>query len=228
MTFTANPTRSSAVTEQLRQEVLTGILVPGTRLRQVEVAERLNVSTTPVREAFATLAQEGLVLKDSHRGVVVFQPSPDELREIYEIRLVLEPLATALASPRIADVDIDALDALIAQMRSTTEASRRDALNRSLHASIYSHANRARLSSIIDQLRDTASVYLRFLSSKAPDTGYRADADAEHQRIVDALRRRDADAAAEAMREHLAHSERAIEHVLEASDVPVVTSSNRR
>ena len=204
------------MTERLRQEVLSGELPPGTRLRQVEVASRFGVSTTPVREAFATLAQEGLVLRDSHRGVIVFAPSPKELREIYEIRLALEPLATELASPRIADVDLDELDAIIAEMRASSDNARRNDLNRVLHARIYAHADRARLSAIIDQLRDTASVYLRFLSSKSTDYSYRAEADNEHQRIVDALRRRDADAAAAAMREHLLHSQRHLEAVIPA------------
>jgi DNA-binding GntR family transcriptional regulator len=204
-------TRSSAVTEQLRQEVLQGLHPPGARLRQVEIAERFGVSTTPVREAFATLAQEGLVLRDSHRGVIVFAPSPDELQEIYEIRMVLEPLATELAAPRIADVDLDQLDSIIDEMRRTADRARRDELNRVLHASIYSHAKRGRLGSIIDQLRDTASVYLRFLQSSGTNPSYRAEADNEHQKIVDALRRRDGAAAAEAMREHLQHSQHHIE-----------------
>jgi len=217
--FTGHQTRSSAVIEQLRQEVLGGELPPGTRLRQVEVAERLGVSTTPVREAFATLAQEGLVLRDSHRGVIVFSPSPVELREIYEIRRALEPLATELACPRIADVDLDELDAIIDQMRGTSEGLIRDQLNRQLHARIYTHADRARLSAIIDQLRDTASVYLRFMSNSG-STSHRAGADAEHQAIVDALRRRDAAAAAEAMHEHLVHSQRHIEAALPTTNAP--------
>lgn len=213
-------TRSGAVTEQLRQEVLLGVHQPGARLRQVEIAERFGVSTTPVREAFATLAQEGLVLRDSHRGVIVFAPSPDELQEIYEIRMVLEPLATELAAPRIADVDLDALDAIIEEMRGTEDRARRDQLNRVLHASIYSHAKRGRLGSIIDQLRDTAAVYLRFLQNSGTNPAYRAEADTEHQAIVDALRRRDGHAAADAMRVHLEHSQHHIEAAILEKDTP--------
>src|SRR5215471_5782938 len=89
--------RSQDVAEKLRHEVVSGMHPAGTRLRQVEVATRLGVSTTPVREAFRTLAEEGLVVHDSHRGVIVFEPSPREVHEIYEIRLELESLATKLA-----------------------------------------------------------------------------------------------------------------------------------
>jgi DNA-binding GntR family transcriptional regulator len=64
-------------------------LEPGQRLRQAEVAARFGVSTTPVREAFTALAQEGFVRQDAHRGVVVFEPSLEELTETFEIREVL-------------------------------------------------------------------------------------------------------------------------------------------
>ena len=202
------------VFDRLRQEILSGEIAPGTQLRQVEIAGRLGVSTTPVREAFATLAQEGLVFKDSHRGVVVFEPSRNELNEIYEIRLVLEPLATALACPRMADVDLDALDDIIATMRRSADHHEREALNRQFHAAIYAHSNRSRLSTIIDQCRDTAGAYLRYLARNSAGAPYRKAADTEHSLIVEALRRRDPEASAEAMREHLAHSQHHIEGVI--------------
>lgn len=209
-------TRSDLVTERLRDEVLRGVFAPGNRLRQVEIAARYGVSTTPVREAFATLAQEGIVLRDSNRGVVVFAPSAGEVAEIYEIRMVLEPLATELACKRISEIDLDELDAIIDEMQASRDRALRDQLNRRFHARIYSHADRVKLGSLIDQLRDAASVYLRFLSSHSVDPGYRAEADLEHRAIVQALRRRDASAAADAVRLHLAHSQRHIEDAITA------------
>lgn len=158
--------------------------------------------------------------RDANRGVVVFEPSVHELRETYEIRLELEPLATRLATPRLADVDIDMLDAIITEMHETTDPIRRDRLNRELHAQIYAKADRPRLSGIIDQLRDASAVYLRFLSQAASSgSGYRAEADTEHRKITAALRRRDAVAAGEAVREHLAHSQKHIEAVIGAGAV---------
>ena len=210
-------TRSGTVAERLRREILDGDLQPGAKLRQVEVAERFGVSTTPVREAFATLAQEGLVVKDSHRGVVVFRASYEELREIYEIRLALEPLAVELASPRLADVDLDVLDGIIARMRRTADPVRRHELNTELHALIYAHAGRPRLSTMIEQLRSAAAAYLRFLSRSRSGPGLREGIDDEHQAIVDALRRRDSVAAAAALRHHLASSQ---EHIEEAIAEP--------
>jgi DNA-binding GntR family transcriptional regulator len=70
---------------------------PSSWLRQNEVVNRFGVSTTPVREAFAELARDGIVRLDAHRGATVFQPSVDGLIEIYQIRSALEPLATRFA-----------------------------------------------------------------------------------------------------------------------------------
>ena len=78
---------------------------PGTGCAQVEIASALGVSTTPVREALATLQREGLVRLHPQRGAVVFLPSVDDLREHYEIRAALEALAAAKAAERFqADV----------------------------------------------------------------------------------------------------------------------------
>ena len=208
-------THSITVAEKLREDILQGVIPPGFRLRQVEVAARFGVSTTPVREAFATLAQEGLVLKDANRGVIVFQPSPAELREIYEIRRALEPLAVELAAPRMAPIDFQELYDIINEMRGVTDPAVRDYLNRKFHSTIYQHAQSNRLSTIIDQLRDTATAYLRFLSAHSPIATYRAEADAEHEKVVNLLRAGDAKGAAEAMREHLSGSQQKIEEVIQ-------------
>ena len=100
------PTRAGAVAEKLRRLIQSGEIAPGSRLRQNELAERFGVSTTPVREAFAELAREGIVRLDAHRGATVFRPSLDELIEIYEIRGALEPLATELAAARATDDEL--------------------------------------------------------------------------------------------------------------------------
>jgi DNA-binding GntR family transcriptional regulator len=86
------------VAEELRRLILSGELKAGARLRQVELAQRFNVSTTPVREAFTVLARQGLVRHDVQRGVVVFSPSEKDVRENYELRIALEPLATEIAA----------------------------------------------------------------------------------------------------------------------------------
>src|SRR4051795_10337893 len=94
-------TRAEYVADELRRQIVSGELPPGARLRQIEIADRFKVSTTPVREAFTSLAREGFVRQDAHRGVEVFRPTQRDISENYEIRLVLEPMAAEHAARTI-------------------------------------------------------------------------------------------------------------------------------
>jgi DNA-binding GntR family transcriptional regulator len=209
------PTRASAVAERLREMIRSGTLPPGTHLRQAEFAERFGVSTTPVREAFVALAREGLVRQDAHRGVVVFRPTVDELNELYEIRVALEPLATELACKQLSDADLAGLERIIAQMREA-KPRRFLELNAEFHARIYAAANRPRLIEIIDGVRDPASSYTG-LNVDLYDAKYRDAVLAEHGAIVAALRSGAPKRAARAMREHLEHSARHVAGLIEKS-----------
>ena len=90
------------VAAKLRVMIVSGELTPGKRLRQIDVARRFGVSTTPVREAFAALAREGLVEVDAYRGAVVFSPSLTDIRENYEMRIALDAWAPSSPRPRSA------------------------------------------------------------------------------------------------------------------------------
>src|SRR5205823_3309951 len=109
-------TRAEAVAQRLRQMIVSGELAPGDRLRQNEIAELFQVSTTPVREAFTSLAREGFVRQDAHRGVEVFRPTEDDIRENYEIRLVLEPLAAEHAALSITEEALGELGRILDEM----------------------------------------------------------------------------------------------------------------
>lgn len=198
-------TRAEAIANELRRLILAGEYPPGAHLRQAEIAERFAVSTTPVREAFTALAREGLVRQDAHRGVVVFQPSLDELNEIYEIRAVLEPLAAELAARKLTDKDLAELDRLVTEMRSATPEAY-PLLNRDFHAIIYAAAGRPRLLDTISTLREASASYLT-LTVRHYDVGYRDQVQAEHEQILDALQVRAGKRAAKAIREHLQHNQ---------------------
>src|SRR6266576_3119339 len=146
-------TRSEAVANELRRLIQSGELGPGTRLRQADIAERFMVSTTPVREAFASLARDGLVRQDAHRSAVVSSPSVDELREMYEIRGVLEALAARLATSNLTADDLESLEEIAYGMRGAAPEGYVE-LNRSFHRRIYAAAGRPRLLEIIEQLRE--------------------------------------------------------------------------
>jgi DNA-binding GntR family transcriptional regulator len=209
------PTRAGAVAERLRELIRSGELPSGAHLRQSEFAARFGVSTTPVREAFVALEREGLVRRHPHRGVVVFVPSIEELDEVYEIRAVLEPLATEIAAKKLTEDDLAALERIVADMR-TAKPKRYLELNEELHTRIYAAADRPRLHEIIDGLREPAANYVS-MTIDLYDRTYRAEVQAEHEALVEALRSRAPKRAARAMREHLEHSGRHIVSLIERS-----------
>jgi DNA-binding GntR family transcriptional regulator len=203
------PTRAGSVANELRRLIRSGELPAGTRLRQVDIADRFNVSTTPVREAFTSLAREGLVRQDAHRGVVVFVPSADDLEQNYELRIALEPLAAKIAATNITPEEIALLDQLLKEMRKAMrgDLSRYGSeLNPRFHASIYDAARRPRLAEMISQLRDAAAAYTQLLSLKPQPKSYVQTAQDEHEEIVDALRARAPKRVSDAMTKHLSRN----------------------
>jgi DNA-binding GntR family transcriptional regulator len=206
-------TRTDAVAAELRRLIQSGELPPGSRLRQTEIARRFGVSTTPVREAFASLAREGLVRQDAHRGVVVFEPSLEELHENYEIRGALEGLATELAVPRLHAHDLDDLRALVDEMRRVGDEDF-PALNHAFHTRIYAATGRPRLAEMIESLREAAASYLA-MTVRSTDPRYRAAVQDEHDQILGALHAREAKRAGELMKAHLRHNQRQLAALIE-------------
>jgi DNA-binding GntR family transcriptional regulator len=107
---------SERATGVVRELILRGEVASGARLGEVELAERLGVSRTPVREALTRLAAEGLVEIVPNRGARVASWTVAELEDVFDLRSALEPRLTALAVPRARPEDVDALDALARAM----------------------------------------------------------------------------------------------------------------
>src|SRR5579859_8257976 len=97
-----SPNRAAEVYEELRQAIVEGRIRPNERLIELELARALNVSRTPVRESILQLVADGLVVS-RRRGWVVREHSPEEIREIYEVRAALEGFAANLAAVRATD-----------------------------------------------------------------------------------------------------------------------------
>ena len=106
----------------------------GSRLRQEEVARRLAVSTTPVREAFRDLLAEGFVSIDPHKGVVARGLTSRGVAEIYELRMVLEPMLARRACPRITEAQLAGAGMCHETMLATTDPERWSTLNETFHA----------------------------------------------------------------------------------------------
>jgi DNA-binding GntR family transcriptional regulator len=201
-------TVAGLVAERLRAEIVAGNLAAGSKLRQVEIARRFGVSTTPVREALAALQREGLVRLHPQRGAVVFLPTVEDLREHYEIRAALEAVAAARTAERFEQEWAVGLEALLDEMSTGPPADRYIALNQQFHTELYEHSARPRLVEMIAALRDASSAYLHIYRAAADFPVKRLDA--EHRRILAACIAHDADGAATATREHLQNT---VEHV---------------
>ncbi|MEV7471146.1 GntR family transcriptional regulator [Streptomyces kronopolitis] len=187
--------------QTLRSDILDGRVQPGSRLVQTELATRLGVSTTPVREAIQDLAREGLVTLDPHRGAFVRSLSLAEVREIYELRIVLEPMLLRRTAAQLDKADLDRAEHLYEQMAEEHDLSRWAELNREFHHILFAPAEDSRLAGIIAGLRDSATPYVA-LSLREPDQ--REHSNAEHVELLGLLRAQDIDTAEELTRQHLA------------------------
>jgi DNA-binding GntR family transcriptional regulator len=197
---TAPATGAARVAAALRAEITSGALKPGSRVRQREVAERLGVSTTPVREALATLEREGLIRVESHKGATVFGPSEAELRDHYEIRIALEVLAVRRAATFCGPDDAARLQALLERMRTADDPVVYVELNQRFHSELYELGGNRQLADLIASLRDRDSAYLHLYAARhVPNPRL----DREHRAILGACALGDADAAEEALRAHL-------------------------
>ncbi len=187
--------------EAVRRAILRGSLAPGTRLTQSEIATALSLSTTPVREALRRLASENLVRIDAHRGAIVRGVDKEELREIYEIRLLLEPLAIRKATLRITEEQLDRAEQLWERMNDHTDPGDWAETNSAFHAVFADAADSPLLIRTAGTLRDSAANYVRWLCVADPELPVRANR--EHRRLLDACRARDPDLAARIEEEHL-------------------------
>jgi DNA-binding GntR family transcriptional regulator len=194
-------TAHETVAATLRRAILSGELPGGTRLVQADLADQLGMSNTPVREAMRELATEGLIRLDSYRGAVVHQPTPAEIIESYELTSLLEPTAVRRAAERITPEELERLRSLVAAMRTIDDVGEYVEVNRQFHTSMHQASGSPRLASILESLHNTGTLHTAGIIKR----GLRSmrDSDAEHERILSALERRDGEEAAALIDAHL-------------------------
>jgi DNA-binding GntR family transcriptional regulator len=187
--------------EAIRAAILRGDFVAGARLQQSNLASQLSVSTTPVREALSRLATEGLVQIDPHRGAIVRGFDDDELEEIYQLREILEPLATKKAALLISEEALDEAEVLWRRMEDHSDPAEWVENNRQFHALIASASHSPRLTSLLQGLRDSSTRYVHWSLTVNPDRFVSANRD--HRALIDACRARDGELAAAIEARHL-------------------------
>lgn len=194
------PTREKLVTDRLREAILRGTLEPGQRLDQSELANALGVSRSPIRQALRILAAEGLVKINPHRGAHVAELSSNELEETYFIRGMLEGMAARLGARNMDDARIAELADIVERLEQTSDLDKFLELNGRFHHTIYEAAERPRMLSIIQNLRNIAAPYNRQYVATAE---HMETAQRWHRRILEACRNCDGEAAEDATRKHL-------------------------
>jgi DNA-binding GntR family transcriptional regulator len=188
-------TVTEKVMARLRTMLITGGIAPGSRIDQLELARRFEVSIVPIREALARLASVGLVRIVPHRGVFVAEVSTEELVDLYTVRESLEEQAARIAVDRLTDEDFAKLDELAAAMARAAQERDLDEVskhNRELHFTLYRAAKRRYMMQIIEQLWDLSARYAHLQLYAVPDRA--ATAIAEVTAIIAACRRRDREA----------------------------------
>jgi DNA-binding GntR family transcriptional regulator len=201
-------TRADEVYRRLRSEILAGRLAPGARLPFAELSQRYDASTGVLREALPRLVEQGLVVSKPQIGFRVVPVSPEDLRHLTEVRVVIESLALH-QSVEQGDLAWES-DILAAhhRMRGLPMLTSGLAVNEAwleahaiFHSTLLQACPNTRLTKIADMLRDSAEIYRCWSAQYGQEHG--RDVAAEHQRILDAALARNADEATTALSEHI-------------------------
>jgi DNA-binding GntR family transcriptional regulator len=188
---------------KLRQEIVTATLPPGYVLREAELAARFGVSKTPLREAFVRLEKDGFVQIAPYRSAVVTGYSQQDLREIYEVRELLEGQCAREAAVSIATEDLAALNRIVRDSGAAFEAGdtgRLTALLDEFDVVLYSQSRNSRITAMLENIRDHVTRIGR-LTVAIP--GRMGTSVREHEAIYEAIVQRDGPRAETLMRQHI-------------------------
>jgi DNA-binding GntR family transcriptional regulator len=195
---------AAAVVERLREKILSGELPEGKQLRQETIAAEYEISRIPVREALSHLAGEGLVKIVGNRGAVVAALSPDEIMQLFETRAVLESYILRQAIPNITDEDLQRAEDILVHYEQSLEHSAEvkswGRWNWNFHSALYAPANRAVMLSFLKTLNMQCDRYTRLHLVVTRDLHRAGKA---HRELLDVCRKRNPDAAADALWRHI-------------------------
>jgi DNA-binding GntR family transcriptional regulator len=206
--------RAPSLTEQayaaIRRQIITCAMAPGLEMSEQELAERMQMSKTPVREALARLAQEGFVESFPRRGYRVMPVTVKDINDLFTVRAALEGAAAELAAEAMAEPEIAALAALAEATYTPGETPSLDAFidaNVAFHSAIARGAGVARLANlVIAHLEEATRLF--YMGAHTRDVNPETTED--HRRIVDLLRARDAAGARAALIRHNENTRRGL------------------
>lgn len=193
------PSRTQVVLETIRRGILTGRLKPGQALVETELAARFGVSKTPVREALKTLAGTGLVVMSQYKAVTVRTVDAEMARQIYDVRLLLEPQALRRTVARRAP--LDAARQALERADAAADRAERSLANRDFHGALYGPCGNPLLARVLDGLRDQAALVSVVVWQENPSWEREAR---EHREILARAQDGDAEGAARLLHDHMA------------------------
>jgi DNA-binding GntR family transcriptional regulator len=201
--------RAMAIRDQLREAIIDRRLAPGTKLGEVEVGALFDVSRTVVRQALQMLSFEGLVRTERNRGSFVANPSPEEARQVFDSRRLIEPALAAAATERIGPADVERFRLLLDEetrlMGQRGTSIRRAEIRASgdFHLELAALAGNAVLERFMQELVARSSLVIALYGR----TGASSCGHADHGSILSALEKRDATLAASLLVHHIDHIE---------------------
>ncbi len=198
------------VYETLREAIRNGALSPGERLMEIQLAEELGVSRTPVREAIRKLELERFVVMLPRRGTYVANLSLKDINEVFEIRAALDGLAAGLAAERITEEELEQMERLLVEIADCIEQHNNQKIveaDEAFHDILYRASRNERLVGIICNLREQ---FTRFRSVSINYPGRLQNTLEEHRQLVEAIAQRNPEAAQQKAREHIENAEQTL------------------
>jgi DNA-binding GntR family transcriptional regulator len=203
------PTKTDYVVDSLRTAILTGEILPGTRITEQEVRNLVKVSSSPVREAFNQLEAEGLLTRSAHMGTKVTEMYAGDARELYLIQSLLQGTAVQIAAEKISEDDIREAERLNFEMKrlcvKKTDVKALRVLNYMLHMILCGASVYPWLSRLISSLWMRFPTQSLWLIPNRPAMVVK-----QHERILEAVKKREAVRAGSLMRKHLESSMKAL------------------
>lgn len=203
------------VFESLRKAIVEGSLKPGQRLMEVQLAEQLGVSRTPVREAIRKLELEGFVIMLPRKGAYVADMSVKDIVDVLEVRAALEGLAANLAAERMEEKEIEELKKVSEDLNEAMKERNLDEILKKdveFHQCIFESAGNKKLTQMINSLWE--QVY-RFRAGYMSDQSAMSGIREEHEQLINAIIRGEGEEASKCAKEHI---ERAEQYMINKAD----------
>ena len=202
----------------LREAILKGDLKPGERLMELQLASKLGVSRTPIREAIRMLEQEGLAVTTPRKGAEVAKMTLKDLEDVLEIRDALDELAVRIACQKISDEQLKQLEDMKELFEKSTQTGNVKKIAEAdvtFHDVIYEATGNPKLVTLLNNLRE--QVY-RYRVEYIKDPKNYPTLIAEHEAILESLKNRDVKNAVEAMHVHVANQAEAVKTVIQEQE----------